>query len=71
MRFDLDPAGERIVAGVVVEGHNPDFRQITTGVVVDGSLYYIATCQYGSYRADGSIPPVEELSDILVLKAKI
>lgn len=66
-RFDLDPSGTRILDCVVLEGHHPEFREITTGVVVGRALYYIATCQYGSYGPDGSVPSLEELSEILVL----
>jgi hypothetical protein len=70
-RFVLTADLRGVQRGEILEAHNPLFREPTTGVVVGDDFYYIATCQYNSFNPDWSVPPVEKLSDIIVLRARL
>ena len=52
----------------VLELDNPLFMHITTGVVVEGALYYIADSQFDAVGADGKLPPLDQLYQPVILK---
>jgi sugar lactone lactonase YvrE len=67
-RCELTDEGHTAVHCTVLELNNPLFMHITTGVVVEGSLYYIADSQFDAVGADGSLPPLDQLYQPVILK---
>jgi hypothetical protein len=51
-----------------LEQNHPLFAHITTGVIVGNALYYIANSQFDSVGADGSLPPLDQLYQPVILK---
>jgi len=51
-----------------LELNNPLFGHLTTGVVVQNTLYYIANSQFDLVGADGSLPPLDQLYQPVILK---
>jgi sugar lactone lactonase YvrE len=70
-RCKLDEGGLRIMGCDVLEENHPLFAHPTTGVIVDDALYYIANSQFDSVGADGSLPPLEQLYQPVILKLKL
>jgi sugar lactone lactonase YvrE len=68
VRLHLDGAGRRIVAADVLERARPDYVEPTLGVVVRGSLYYVANSQWERFRDDGTVEGADELQAPLVLR---
>jgi hypothetical protein len=67
VRLKLDPAGERIVEGTVIERANPHFDEPTLGTLVGRDFYYVANSQYGAFGEDGRPDPAR-LKPPVVLK---
>ena len=67
LRLRLDPAGDRILEGTILERANPAFDEPTLGVVVGREFYYVANSQYGAYGEDGR-PDPSRLKDTVILK---
>jgi sugar lactone lactonase YvrE len=57
VRLRLDPAGTRLTAAEVLERRHPAYELPTTGVLVDGSLVYVANSQLRRLRDDGTLAP--------------
>ncbi|HEX4299871.1 MAG TPA: hypothetical protein VH327_03285 [Gammaproteobacteria bacterium] len=51
-----------------LELNNPLFGHITTGVVAGNSLFYIANSQFDLVGADGTLPPLDQLYQPVILK---
>jgi sugar lactone lactonase YvrE len=51
-----------------LELNNPLFDHITTGVVVGNSLFYIANSQFDRVGAGGTLPPLDQLYQPVILK---
>ena len=51
-----------------LELNHPLFSHITTGVIVDNTLYYIANSQFDSVDAKGALPPLDQLYQPVILK---
>jgi hypothetical protein len=55
----LDVDGDAITSVTVLERNHPDYDEPTTGVLVEGDLYYVANGQWGRLtNASGSTRPV-------------
>lgn len=67
LRLRLDPTGDRIVEGTILERGNPAFDEPTLGVVVGRDFYYVANSQYGVFGEDGR-PDPSRLKDTVILK---
>ena len=68
MRYFLE--GDRITKSEVLEADHPLFKQPTTGVIVDKSIYYIANAQLQFFRGmykDGAYDRAA-LADVVVMK---
>lgn len=64
-RFELD--GTAVTALETLAGDHPAITGLTTGVLVDDRLLFVANSQFDRL-ADGSLPSAEELDDIVVLE---
>lgn len=70
-RYILSPSGDRIVRSQVLVADHPEHSQPTTGVVVDGTLYYVANSQLQLFRRlfrDDGTYPLEPLRPAVVLQ---
>jgi sugar lactone lactonase YvrE len=67
-RCELSDDGLSADHCTVLERDNPLFMHITTGVLVEGSLYYIADSQFDAVSADGHLPPLDQLYQPVILK---
>lgn len=52
----------------LLDKDHPLYAFPTTGALVDGWLYYIATAQFDKVDSEGKVAPWEELSDIYILR---
>jgi sugar lactone lactonase YvrE len=73
-RYALNRGRDRIEKETIVELDHPELSQPTTGVVIDGELFYIANSQLQLFRAlvrpDGTFP-AEPLRGVVVLRVKL
>lgn len=67
----LNPAFDRIEEVTVLEQANPLWAIPTTGVIVDDTLYYVATSQLQSFAHNRRIWPQGKLKDTLILKLRV
>ncbi len=67
-RLFLSDNSDMVVKSEILEMNNPNFDEPTLGVIADGSFYYIANSQWGSFNDDGSIFPEEKLKSPVILK---
>ena len=67
-RCKLGEDGVQVLSCEVLERNHPLFAHPTTGVIVDDTLYYIANSQFDSVGSDGSLPPLEQLYQPVILK---
>jgi sugar lactone lactonase YvrE len=67
-RCELTDGGLSAAHCTALELNNPLFMHITTGVVVEGALYYIADSQFEAVGADGGLPPLDQLYQPVILK---
>jgi sugar lactone lactonase YvrE len=69
-RFQLDPAGERIVGQTILGMSHPLYDEPTLGVVAQGALLYVANSHWGSFSKDGTTLP-EGLEPPIILRLKL
>ncbi|MBN2135175.1 MAG: hypothetical protein JW737_05555, partial [Acidobacteria bacterium] len=71
VRIHLNKTGETAIKLEIIEKENPNFILPTTGTIVDDCFYFIANSQIYSMGQDRKLLPVEQLKDIIILKAKL
>jgi hypothetical protein len=71
MRYYLNPARNTIKRAEVLEAYNPTFDVPTTGTLVGDFLYFAANPQIDKRKEDGSMPPLDELQDIHIVKLRL
>lgn len=70
VRYYLSEDMQRVERMETIDAHRPDFNIPTTGAVAGDAYYYIANSQLRSFR-DGGIFPMNELRDVIMLRAKL
>lgn len=70
MRLHLSDDLTSVTEVQVLDQDHPLYAYPTTGALVDGWLYYIATAQFDKIDQEGNVAPWDELSDIYVLKVR-
>ena len=55
----------------VLDQDHPLYAFPTTGALVDGWLYYIATAQFDKVDQEGNVAPWDDLSDIYILRVEV
>lgn len=68
VRFALNAKGDGFTRSEVLDCGHPAWNLPTTGVVVDGALYYVANSQFQSFVKPGETLPLEELQEVLILR---
>lgn len=66
--FDLNAQGDSVVAVTVLDRHLPLATEPTLGVLVAGSLLYVANSPWGHYRSDGSPDPARPFPRPVLLR---
>ena len=68
-RFFLNESGDEITRCEIIEANNPLFEKFpTTGALVGNTFFYMANTQIRSFNRDGSIFPMDQLEEVVVLK---
>jgi sugar lactone lactonase YvrE len=71
MRLRLSDELTSVTEIQLLDQDHPLFAYPTTGALVDGWFYYIATAQFDKIGQDGNVAPWDELSDIYVLRVEV
>lgn len=66
--FELNAAGDSVVATTVVDRHLPIATEPTLGALVPGGLLYVANAPWGHYRRDGSPDPDRPFPEPVLLR---
>jgi streptogramin lyase len=61
-RFRLSPGGAALASAEILERAVPDWDEPTLGVIVDGTLWYVAASQWPRYSEDGK--PAADLAGL-------
>ncbi|GAB5401080.1 MAG: hypothetical protein Aureis2KO_26650 [Aureisphaera sp.] len=70
-QFHLNEAKDEIVSTELLEVNHPMMDHPTTGEIINDHFYYIANAQFGSFSEDGSLYPMEQLYEPIILKVKL
>jgi sugar lactone lactonase YvrE len=70
-RFHLSSDPTRIEKLELLQVNHPTFVMPTTGVVAEGSFYYIANSQLRAFDETGKIFPDEKLQETIILKVNL
>lgn len=70
-RFYLDDTNQNVTKSETLEANHPMFDVPTTGVVVGTGFYYIANSQFDSFNPDGTLFPMEKLSQPVILRLEL
>ncbi|WP_436517476.1 SMP-30/gluconolactonase/LRE family protein [Ekhidna sp. To15] len=70
-QMDLNDNGDGIKQMQTLEKNHPLMMNPTTGVLVQNQFYYLANAQFGSFNEDGTLWPMEQLFEPIILKVTI
>lgn len=70
-RYFLNPSSEKITRFEIVDRAHPSFNEPTNGCVTNNTLYYVANSQWGGYDNNHQLKSVDQLQDIVILKADL
>lgn len=70
-RYFLNATQTTLTKSEAIDQAHPAFNEPTNGCIVNNDFYYIANSQWGGYTRDNKLKPVEELQDIIILKASL
>ena len=71
VRFRLNAALDAIESEETLESRNPHFKIPTTGVLANGSLFYIANSHLRNLDEKGRLKPDEELREATILEVPL
>ena len=70
-QYYLDENMENVTRVEILEKNHPMMIVPTTGVLVEDKFYYIANAQFDSFNEDGSLIPMDQLYELVVLKLNL
>lgn len=70
-RYLLNADQSSIVRSETIDRAHPAFNEPTNGCIVKDVLYYIANSQWNGYTETHQLKPVDQLQDIVILKASL
>ena len=70
-KMPLNDEGDGLTEVKILERNHPVMMNPTTGVLVGNELYYIANAQFDSFNEDGTLWPMDQLYEPVILKVKI
>jgi len=62
---------DKLTSMVVIDNNHPAFNEPTNGCLIGDVLYYVANSQWSGYDDSHAIKPVDQLQDIVILKADL
>ncbi|HEY7574249.1 MAG TPA: hypothetical protein VIB08_03750 [Thermoanaerobaculia bacterium] len=71
VRLDLDAAGDRVVAGKILDMNDPEFVEPTLGVVVGGDFCFLGASQWALFDEKTGAADAAKLRDPVLLKVAI
>lgn len=71
MRYILNPTLDKVVNYQVIDHNHPAFNEPTNGCIIGDTFYYVANSQWGGYDDQHNLKPVDQLQDIIILKADL
>lgn len=70
-RYFLSPELDTITRYEIIDRGHPAFNEPTNGCIIGNTFYYVANSQWGGYDDKHQLKPVEQLQDIVILKADL
>lgn len=70
-RYFLNDSLDKITRYEIIDCGHESFNEPTNGCVVGDALYYVANSQWGGYDETHQLKPVEQLQDVIILKADL
>jgi len=70
-RYFLNATLDTITRFEIIDRAHPAFNEPTNGCIVGDTLYYIANSQWGGYDDQHQPKPLDQLQDIVILKADL
>ncbi|QQS42194.1 MAG: hypothetical protein IPM63_04415 [Acidobacteriota bacterium] len=67
-RYRLDESLGNVISGETLESGHPLLRLPTTGVIIDGSLHYVANSQFDAFTGSGELLPYDRLVQPVILR---
>lgn len=71
IRFSTDASASRVISENVVERSTTTLGVPTHGVIVEGTLYYIANSGWDVLDASGKVEPTKTMSAAIVMRVNI
>ena len=70
-RYFLNSSLDTITRFEIIDRGHPAFSEPTNGCIVGDTLYYVANSQWGGYDEKHQLKSVDQLQDIVILKADL
>lgn len=70
-QYFLNPSSDKITRFEIIDRAHPSFNEPTNGCISNNTLYYVANSQWGGYDNKHQLKPVDQLQDIVILKADL
>jgi hypothetical protein len=71
VRFDLNPALDRVLGAKILEMNNALFDEPTLGTLTEKGFFYVANSQWSRFEKDGRIFPSNRLAEPVILKLEL
>ena len=71
VRLHLNGSGQKVERIQVLEAFHPDYREPTTGTIVNNEFYFIAISQVSQLQPDGTINNSNQLKKPLIKKIRL
>ena len=70
-RYTLNADMTAVTGEHIIDRAHPAFNEPTNGCIVNNTFYYIANSQWSGYTKENKLKPVDQLQDIVILKAAL
>lgn len=70
-RYYLSKDNSSVINFEIIDRNHPDYGDPTLGVLNENAFYYIANSPWSEYDAPHHLKPVDQLKDVVVLKAEL
>jgi sugar lactone lactonase YvrE len=70
VRLELDPAGDRVVRGEILDMNDPEFAEPTLGVLVGDDFYFIGKSQWVLFDEKTGAADTDKLQEPAVLRVR-
>lgn len=70
-RYFLNPTFDKVIDYKIIDRAHPSFNEPTNGCISGNTLYFVANSQWGGYNDNNQLKPIDQLQDIIILKADL